>query len=78
MNYIALGHWDLMIAASLLLINGGLSLALDLGLVRSLLIATIRMTVQLLLGRAGAGGAVHLTVTALDGFGSQRNAAFRW
>jgi putative ABC transport system permease protein len=49
MNYIALDHWDLMIAASLLLINGGLSLALSLGLVRSLLIAAIRMTVQLLL-----------------------------
>jgi len=49
MNYIALDHWDLMIVASLLLINGVLSLALSLGLVRSLLIAAIRMTVQLLL-----------------------------
>ena len=49
MNYIALDHWDLVIAASLLLINGGLSLVLDLGLVRSLMISAVRMVVQLLL-----------------------------
>ena len=49
MNYVALDYWDLVIAASLLLINGGLSLALDLGLVRGLLISAGRMVVQLLL-----------------------------
>ncbi len=49
MTYVALDYWDLLIAASLLLINGSLSLALDLGLVRSLAVAAARMTVQLLL-----------------------------
>ena len=49
MTYVALDYWDLVIAASLLLINGALSLALDLGLVRSLAIGAARMVVQLLL-----------------------------
>lgn len=49
MSYVALDYWDLVIAASLLLINGVLSLVLDLGLVRSLAIGATRMVVQLLL-----------------------------
>ncbi|MDX1607350.1 MAG: ABC transporter permease, partial [Candidatus Competibacterales bacterium] len=49
MNYIALDWTDLLLAATLLLINGGLSLWLSLGLERRLLIAALRMTVQLAL-----------------------------
>jgi len=48
-SYIALNDWDLALAALLVVLNGGLSLALQLGLERQLAIATIRMIVQLLL-----------------------------
>ena len=49
MNFIELDFTDLAIAAILVVINGALSLALQLGLARQLLIATVRMVVQLLL-----------------------------
>ncbi len=49
MNYIRLDLIDLAIAGSLILLNGGLSLVLNLRLERQFLIATARMTVQLLL-----------------------------
>ena len=46
---IPLTAFDLALAAFLLVINGGLSLWLGLGITRSLVIAAVRMTVQLLL-----------------------------
>ena len=49
MSFIPLDFTDLMIAAVLVLLNGVLSLVLRLGLERQLLIATVRMIVQLLL-----------------------------
>ena len=57
MSYITLGYADLAIAAFLVILNGGLSIALNLGLERQLAIATLRMIVQLLL--------VGLVLTAL-------------
>jgi putative ABC transport system permease protein len=48
-SYIALDDLDLALAALLVVLNGGLSLALQLGLARQLAIATLRMIVQLLL-----------------------------
>ena len=48
-DYIALTYFDLMLAASFLLINGALSMGLKLGLERKLAIAAVRMTVQLVL-----------------------------
>lgn len=48
-SYIALSYWDLVLAAIFLVLNGVLSLALNLGLERQLLIAASRMIVQLLL-----------------------------
>ena len=49
MNYVHLGVGDLLLASTLLLLNVGLSWWLQLGLARPLLIAAVRMTVQLLL-----------------------------
>jgi putative ABC transport system permease protein len=49
MNYIRLDLWDLAIAGILVVLNGGLSMALGLGLERKLLVASVRMVVQLLL-----------------------------
>ena len=48
-GYLRLDTLDLLLASVLVLANGGLSLALRLGLERQLLVATIRMTVQLAL-----------------------------
>ena len=47
MTYIALDYLDLALAAILVVINGALSLALRLGVERQLMIATLRMIVQL-------------------------------
>lgn len=47
-GYIALSYWDMAMAASLILINGALSVAFRLGLERTLFIAAARMTVQLM------------------------------
>ncbi len=47
MNPIEPSHWDLAIAALLLLANAAISLALGLGLVREMLIAALRMVIQL-------------------------------
>lgn len=49
MNFITLDYVDLVIGALLVVLNGALSFALQLGLERQLLIVTIRMVVQLLL-----------------------------
>lgn len=49
MNFIVLDYVDLAIAALLVILNGGLSIVLQLGLERQLAIATVRMVVQLLL-----------------------------
>ncbi len=49
MTYITLEISDLVLAALLLCINGGLSIWLQLGVGRQLLIASLRMVVQLLL-----------------------------
>ncbi len=46
-SYISLGPTDLAIASVLVLIDAGLSVALGLGIHRSLLIAAVRMTAQL-------------------------------
>jgi putative ABC transport system permease protein len=48
-GYIELTAWQVAIAASLVLVNGAVSLALRLGLERSLALASLRMVVQLLL-----------------------------
>jgi putative ABC transport system permease protein len=48
-HYINLNNWQLGLAALLILLNVAISLALRLGLARSLLIASVRMVVQLLL-----------------------------
>lgn len=48
-SYIRLGGLELALAAALILINGGLSVALRLGLERRLLVASVRTVVQLLL-----------------------------
>ncbi|MBT4044679.1 MAG: ABC transporter permease [Rhodospirillaceae bacterium] len=48
-DYIELSYLDLAFAALLVLFNAGLSLALGLGLERRMLLAALRMTVQLLL-----------------------------
>ena len=47
MNYIALSYWDILLAASLLCINAGLSIYFKLGTEKRLLIAAVRMVVQL-------------------------------
>ena len=46
---IALGPWELALAAALILVNAAVSLALRLGLERRLLLASVRTLVQLLL-----------------------------
>jgi putative ABC transport system permease protein len=48
-GYIALTYWDIALAAVFLVLNGVLSIALNLGLERQLAIAAARMIVQLLL-----------------------------
>jgi putative ABC transport system permease protein len=48
-TYIALNYWDLATASVLVFINAGLSVIFRLRLHRSLLIAAIRMVVQLAL-----------------------------
>ncbi len=46
-SYITLGYGDIALAAILLCINAGLSVALNLGLARQIMIAAARMIVQL-------------------------------
>ncbi len=48
-QYVTLSYIDVAIAAVLLCINAGLSIALNLGLSKTLIFSAIRMTVQLLL-----------------------------
>ncbi|NCR42600.1 MAG: iron export ABC transporter permease subunit FetB [Microcystis aeruginosa W13-11] len=48
-SYIAISYWQLILSAFLILINVGLSIWLQLGLEKSLLIASVRMVTQLLL-----------------------------
>ncbi|TYC48561.1 ABC transporter permease [Rhodobacterales bacterium] len=48
-TYHVLSYWDLVFASVFLLLNAVLSLALDLGLTRTLIISAIRMCVQLIL-----------------------------
>ncbi|HVI52976.1 MAG TPA: ABC transporter permease [Candidatus Sulfotelmatobacter sp.] len=47
--YIALDYWDLSLGSLLVLANAGLSLALQLGLHKRLLVSSVRMVVQLFL-----------------------------
>ena len=56
-SYIALSYWDLALASVLVLIDAGLSILFGLKIHRSLLVAAIRMAVQLTL--------VGLVLTAL-------------
>lgn len=49
MNFISLGYGDIALAASLVAINAGLSIALQLGIERRMIIAAVRMVVQLTL-----------------------------
>lgn len=49
MNETSLTAFDLAIAGTLVLLNGGLSVVLGLGIARSLIVAGVRMVVQLLL-----------------------------
>lgn len=46
-DYIQLTYPDLLLTSLLILVNAGLSLCLDLGLHRSLVVATLRMVLQL-------------------------------
>ena len=62
MNYIELGWSDLALASVLVLLNAALSLALQLGIERKLLVAAVRTVVQLLL--------VGIVLTALFEAGS--------
>ena len=48
-GFIALGHTDLLLAATLLVLAGGLSWRLQLGIEKRLLISALRASVQLLL-----------------------------
>ena len=48
-GFIALGHTDLLLAATLLVLAGGLSWRLQLGIEKRLLISALRVSVQLLL-----------------------------
>jgi putative ABC transport system permease protein len=48
-SYIALSYWDLAVASVLVLIDAALSIIFGLRIHRSLLVAAIRMTVQLAL-----------------------------
>src|SRR5215212_1603475 len=48
-SYLELSYGQVAIAASLILLNGAFSLWLRLGLERSLLVAAVRMSVQLLI-----------------------------
>ena len=57
MSYIPLEPIDLILPALLVLINGALSLALQLGIERQLAVATLRMVIQLFL--------IGLVLTAL-------------
>ena len=56
-SYISLSYWDLALASVLVLINAGLSIIFGLKIHRSLLVAAIRMAVQLTL--------IGLVLTAL-------------
>ena len=47
-SYIELTYWDLAMTASLILINGLLSIAFRLGLTKTLFVAAFRMAVQLM------------------------------
>lgn len=47
MNYIALSYWDIAFASVLILINGAVSLAFRLGIARRLVVAAVRMCIQL-------------------------------
>jgi len=47
MNYVTLGLTDLAIAASLILLNGAISIGYSLGIARSLTVAAVRMGLQL-------------------------------
>ncbi|MFK7821750.1 MAG: iron export ABC transporter permease subunit FetB [Planctomycetaceae bacterium] len=49
MEYLKLEYWQVAFAAVLIIVNGGISIWLRLGLERSLAVGTIRMVVQLLL-----------------------------
>ena len=49
MNYDSLNYWDIALAASLVCINAGLSIYYKLGTAKRLVIAVIRMVVQLTL-----------------------------
>jgi putative ABC transport system permease protein len=48
-HYIALSYWDVALASVFVFVNAGLSLALELGVHRQMLIAAVRMVVQLAL-----------------------------
>ena len=47
-SYIVLSYWDVALAAVFLILNAGLSIWLQLGLARQMLVAGARMVVQLL------------------------------
>lgn len=75
MTYIPLDYADLLIASLLLLLNGALSVAFQLGLARQLAIAATRMVVQLMLVGLVLI-AVRPGVAVLDGTRCTRDGAF--
>ena len=48
-SYITLSVWDLVLASTLVVVDAGLSIALQLGIHRSLIVSAVRMVVQLTL-----------------------------
>ena len=58
-SYIALNYWELAAASVFVFMNAGLSVIFSLRVHRSLLVAAIRMVVQLALARISQRGKVH-------------------
>ena len=84
-GYVTLGYSDIALAAALVLVNGVISFALQLGLERRLFWAALRMTVQLLLigfvlkwvfadGRLWVVGGVLAAMTVIAGLSAVRRA----
>ena len=67
MSFITLNYWDIALAALLVAVNAGLSIAMHLGLEKRLVIATARMVVQLTL--------IGLVLKALFAAGCHQNVA---
>jgi putative ABC transport system permease protein len=88
-GYVELSGWQVAIAASLVLVNGIVSVVFRLGLERSLLMASVRMVVQLLLigyvlrwvfqsSSAAPVVALAITMTIIAGISAVRRTERRY